>query len=443
MALEDSLLANIQQTAARSGQQVQRTRTNQGSHGATPAQTAGRSHGVSDTSQIHGQSVVVLNSDPAAHHSDTNASKSLVKSQGHAASHITGGVPHGAANDAATDDHGAGHHFDPVHVGAHSGHYGAESLEGIDMALEEHGLKMFQGKDGAPAASAGAEKVAAIAEDISPSVSPTLEPAPKPDGPVFTRKTARPGSDMAEMVENIDKANDAVKAEVATASSTAKATETSAAATTEARVADSTHSGHSKLGKAVHAADKVLGPAAVYFGVKEVQHGLHQLHDADTATKKIEGTSNVVAGGATVMSGAATTTAALGVSAVAGVAMIPVAMATAGVAAAADGVKTFANGLSEHDGEKMAVGGVKSAAGVVMMAGVATGNPLLVAGGALTYGGAVVYENREAIGDWAGEKTHQVSEAAGNVKDATGEAITGAVDSISNAATGAMKLAFD
>ena len=31
------------------------------------------------------------------------------------------------------------------------------------------------------------------------------------------------------------------------------------------------------------------------------------------------------------------------------------------------------------------------------MAGVATANPVLIAGGAIAYGGAVVYENRDAI----------------------------------------------
>jgi predicted GNAT family acetyltransferase len=36
-----------------------------------------------------------------------------------------------------------------------------------------------------------------------------------------------------------------------------------------------------------------------------------------------------------------------------------------------------------------------------MMAGVLTGNPILIGAGAVTYGGAVIYENREAIANGA------------------------------------------
>ena len=53
-----------------------------------------------------------------------------------------------------------------------------------------------------------------------------------------------------------------------------------------------------------------------------------------------------------------------------------------------------------------------------MVAGVATGNPILVAGGALTYGGAVVYENREAIGEFAKDSAEYIGNKAGQARDA-------------------------
>jgi hypothetical protein len=63
-----------------------------------------------------------------------------------------------------------------------------------------------------------------------------------------------------------------------------------------------------------------------------------------------------------------------------------------GVGAGFDGIKDVYQGYQSGNTEKMIVGGLKTAAGGLMMA-----NPLL---GTLAYGGLLAYENREAIGNF-------------------------------------------
>ncbi len=82
-----------------------------------------------------------------------------------------------------------------------------------------------------------------------------------------------------------------------------------------------------------------------------------------------------------------------------------------GIAAGIDGFKDLYVGARDHNVETAAVGGVKTAAGGMMLAGAATLNPLLIGAGALTYGGALLYEHRKALKylashgmDWADDK---------------------------------------
>ena len=77
--------------------------------------------------------------------------------------------------------------------------------------------------------------------------------------------------------------------------------------------------------------------------------------------------------------------------------MAPFGTTTGGVVAVIDGAKDVYLGVRDGNVEKTAVGTVKAGAGAAMIAGVATANPILIAGGAIAYGGAVVYESRDAI----------------------------------------------
>ena len=120
----------------------------------------------------------------------------------------------------------------------------------------------------------------------------------------------------------------------------------------------------------------------------------------------------------------------------------PVALAAGGVAAAADGIKTISQGIRNHNTEQVVTGSIKTGAGAAMVAGVCTGNPILVAGGAITYGAAVVYENREAIGNWVSEKSHQVANVASNVVSGAADRLSSAGSAVSGAASSAWKWAF-
>ena len=109
-----------------------------------------------------------------------------------------------------------------------------------------------------------------------------------------------------------------------------------------------------------------------------------------------EGGSNMAAGGAMLLG-----RAALGTT-------------LGGVAATVDGVGDLYKGARDGNKEQMALGGAKSVAGGLMLAGAATANPVLIAAGAITYGGAMIYENKEVIAkyggqavDWLGDRANE------------------------------------
>lgn len=135
-----------------------------------------------------------------------------------------------------------------------------------------------------------------------------------------------------------------------------------------------------------NAASKGMGALGVVGGGFQAANGVQELRDG----KLVEGGANVTAGAGSMVSGAALMTGrvALGTT-------------TGGAVAVVDGAKDIYVGIRDGNVEKAATGGVKTAAGGAMIAGVATANPVLIAGGAIAYGGAVVYENRQAIADGA------------------------------------------
>jgi hypothetical protein len=145
----------------------------------------------------------------------------------------------------------------------------------------------------------------------------------------------------------------------------------------------------SRTAKAGNIAGKGLGVLGVAGGGLQVANGVSTIANGGD---KVEGGADIVAGGGSMVSGGAMIAGrmALGTT-------------TGGAVAVVDGAKDIYTGIRDGNVEKAAVGTVKSGAGAAMIAGVATANPILIAGGAIAYGGAVIYDNREAIGN-AGKK---------------------------------------
>lgn len=129
-----------------------------------------------------------------------------------------------------------------------------------------------------------------------------------------------------------------------------------------------------------------LGALGVVGGVLQTRDGIDRIGKGGD---KIEGGADVAAGSGSVVAG----TAMIGGRLVLGT-------ATGGAVAVVDGAKDIYTGVRDANAEKIAVGTVKAGAGTAMIAGVATANPLLIAGGAIAYGGAVVYEHRAAIANF-------------------------------------------
>ena len=128
-----------------------------------------------------------------------------------------------------------------------------------------------------------------------------------------------------------------------------------------------------------------LGVLDVWNGPQDIRRGIADFQNGDPAM----GTLNTAHGTAQIASGAAS---------VAG--RVALGTATGGALAIVDGARDIYVGVSTGDTERTVVGAVKSSAGTAMVAGLATANPVLVVGGGAAYIGAVVYENREAIGNW-------------------------------------------
>ena len=134
-----------------------------------------------------------------------------------------------------------------------------------------------------------------------------------------------------------------------------------------------------------------------------------------------------------------------------------------GAMAVAEGGFQAYDGFKEGDKAKAGRGAAKSIAGGMMLAGAATGNPVLAAAGGLTYAGVSIYENREAIGKAAktgakfvgnvaqdavqtqvkavkavggavGDGAQKVGELADKAKDKAVDVVAAPVKSVGNAA---------
>lgn len=194
------------------------------------------------------------------------------------------------------------------------------------------------------------------------------------------------------------------------------------AASTEAAL----ENGASRFSQLKNVAGKGLGVLGVVGGGLQAYGGVNELAEGKT----VEGSANVAGGGLNMAAGAAGLAGRFALGGGLG-----------GAAALIDGGKDIYTGIRDHNAEKIGVGGVKSLAGGAMLLGVATGNPVLVVGGGLTYAGAALYENRKAIKNfaastgrraWAGAKS-----AARNVGETAHRTWNGAAHLAGRAANGA------
>lgn len=210
-----------------------------------------------------------------------------------------------------------------------------------------------------------------------------------------------------------------VTAEAGTAHLSAGTKPSSALAAESSEAGHALHgAGHSgKFHKVMGTAEKALAPAAVLAGGLEIAHGISELRHGET----VLGSFDVAGGAAGVTGGAAATVNAFGLATAPATAAALGTVAGVGFGAVAviDGAKTIYQGIKEKDTEKTVVGGVKTAAGGAMIAGVCTANPVLIVGGAATYAGAVIYENREAIADGARKACNYTADKVGQGVEAT------------------------
>ncbi len=187
------------------------------------------------------------------------------------------------------------------------------------------------------------------------------------------------------------------------------------------------------LSKGLRVADGILGPLGIVAGGVGIAQGAVEMSKG----KVVEGGLDIVGGSAGMVSGtAATVTAAAGAAAPAAAAAL--AAGGAGVAAAADGIKDIYQGVKESNTEKVAVGGVKTVAGGLLIGGAATANPIAIGAGAVLYGGAVVYENREAIGNAA----KAVGRGIANGASAVGNGIANGAKAVGNGISSAWNSVF-
>jgi hypothetical protein len=140
----------------------------------------------------------------------------------------------------------------------------------------------------------------------------------------------------------------------------------------------------STAAKVGNVAAKGAGVLGAVGGAFQMKNGVDQINEG----KVVEGTADVAGGAGNVVAGTAMVAGRVALGTTVG-----------GAVAVVDGAKDMYVGIRDGNTEKTIVGAVKSGAGAAMIAGVATANPILIAGGAVAYAGAAIYENREAIGN--------------------------------------------
>ncbi len=154
-----------------------------------------------------------------------------------------------------------------------------------------------------------------------------------------------------------------------------------------------------------------FGALGLVGGAIQTHRGMSQIEQG----QYIEGGLTCTGGVATMTGGAASIATGFGAG---GVAMRCLGPGAFGVAAVADGVGNIYTGIKAGDGEQVAVGGVKTVAGGLLIAGACTMNPVLIASGAAVYLGAWTYENRDAIANFAVKTGDAIANGVGQAVDA-------------------------
>ncbi|MGE0493493.1 MAG: hypothetical protein AB7S38_30065 [Vulcanimicrobiota bacterium] len=291
-----------------------------------------------------------------------------------------------------------------------------DDLQALDASTLSRGARGFRNnlQNGVIRAyniPGGDPKVSVLQEDLTAAASRKVQMSVVEQGGNFdtpSRLPLRP--------EGVGAAGEA--GEAATLARTTG--EVADAAPGASRVAGETAEVASGAGRLATVARYGGGALAVGGGGIQMAVGVSELADG----KIVDGSADLTAGAANTTSGVALLAGAGTLAAGAG-----------GVGAVIDGGRDVINGIREGDGEKITVGGVKTAAGAMMIAGAATANPILMVGGAATYVGATVYQHREAIGnaissaadatvDFAGRAADTVATGVSNAVSATGEALS-------------------
>jgi hypothetical protein len=425
---------------------------------------------------------------------------------GHGTPDAHGGTTAHGAGHGTPDAHGGGHgggHEDPVakgaqksfevvdytnvavhnagHALAHGGHGGHGAHGTGHGTTEAHGTghaEPHAPKPATPEVPTHAPEVKVETPKVkAPVTEPTITvreahgemaemienmkrngaPIPEPTAPV--KPTVQPTGEMAEYVEGIRAAQErdaAAIAELKQAKATTPPVKAAGAGEVTAEAVAHGVEGTSRAArvggammKAATVAEGVLGPLGIYYGGKEVLHGVHQIHEAkdgmgvyDGATKVGLGVGTVVVGGAgTLSAGIAGTTAVLGATSGTATAISlgaqTVGKVAGGAVAIIDGANDLVHGLSKdengnRDLGRAGRGTLKVAAGAMMIGG----GPVGVAAGAALYAGVTIYENRKEIAAFAGHVADKVSEGAAYLKDKAVAGVNTAVSAVASVGSG-------
>lgn len=208
--------------------------------------------------------------------------------------------------------------------------------------------------------------------------------------------------------------------------------------------------GNGRLARGAGVLGQALAPVSVVAGALDTRQAFSDLARADSLGEVAEaGSRGVSSAASTVSGGAGLIAAGAGASRFAGLSRAAAVAGTAakvsgvagGVAGLAEGGFQVYQGAKECDLGKVGRGALKSGAGGLMLAGVATANPFLLAAGGALYAGTALWENREAIGQGVKKGVEVVTEAGRAVGETVGQGARAVARGVERAADGAGQVA--
>jgi hypothetical protein len=196
----------------------------------------------------------------------------------------------------------------------------------------------------------------------------------------------------------------------------------------------------------VGGAANLIGPVGFLAGALEVKQTAQDLSSARTRREAAESGGRlfhqtVAAAG----DGAETVATAAAASRVAGVSKVALAAGkfsgvAGGIAGVAEGGIQVYAGTREGDAGKAGTGALKVASGSLMLAGVATANPVLLGAGGTLYAGTTIWENREALGQLGVQGAKALGGTVRGVERAASRTASAATERIQLAGQTARKL---